>query len=261
MEKNNKKIGEVETRLIKYSDTEIERWDKEWLNYLLREYPWQLASYKAYTNTPPLPDNPLDLLDLKWGLPLLLFCHKEAIEGKAIMEMGCGAGNMGKLLARYCASYLGVDCSRIALAIAKLVSPENCTYLHVNEHAELKKFFGRIDTVVSRFFWIHQNMDMAKRALSFLRNFLVPNGLIYMDFFWPCPQQAKDIWKNTWHVLSPYGPLADEPSSTYKYSREDIDGLIESFDFKIVHHELHGETQRRYVVIEKCGDCEAREAE
>jgi hypothetical protein len=51
--------------------------------------------------------------------------------------MGCRCGNLGKLIARYCDTYLGVDCSQIALAIARLVSPSNCTYLHVNQHAEL----------------------------------------------------------------------------------------------------------------------------
>ena len=241
-----------------YSAAEVEKWDREWLNYLLPEYQHQLASYREYTETPLLPENPIDMLSvgmtnrsLPWKPELSIYCHREAIIGKALMELGCGAGGLGKIIARYCDSYLGVDCSQIALYIARLVSPENCTYLHVNEHEELSKYFETIDTVVSRFFWIHQNMETAKRALKFLGYFLKPEGRIYMDFFMKDQEKAIGHWKNTWITLSPYSQLAEAPSTTYEFSLEDITGLVEEFGFRIIQNQPHGETQRRYVVIEK----------
>jgi 2-polyprenyl-3-methyl-5-hydroxy-6-metoxy-1,4-benzoquinol methylase len=253
---NIKENNEPKPELEEYSAAEIEKWDREWLSYLLAEYQCQLASFREYPVTPPLPENPVDMinvaiinLSLGWGPPLSIYCHREAIMGKALMELGCGAGALGKCIARYCDSYLGVDCSRIALGIAKLVSPENCTYLHVNEHKELSEYFGTIDTVVSRFFWIHQNMEMARRALTFLRYFLKPQGRIYMDFFMLCQEKAVGHWKNTWITLSPHDPLAEATSATYEYTLEEITTLIEEFGFKIIHHQPHGETQRRYIVI------------
>ena len=236
-----------------YSTAEIEKWDREWLNYLFPEYQWQLAPFSIYPDTPPLPQNPAELIDfsLGWGPPLNLYCHREAIMGKAIMEFGSGAGGLGKCIARYCDSYLGVDCSRIALGIAKLVSPQNCTYLHVNEHEALGKYFQSIDTVVSRFFWIHQNMETARRALNFLSYFLKPEGRIYMDFFMSSKENAVGHWKNSVITLSPHKGLAEEASATFEYSLQEITTLVGEFGFNIQVHEPHVETQRRYIVISR----------
>lgn len=249
VEKNLKTTPELDV----YSEAEIEKWDREWLNYLLAEHEWQLAPFWKFTETPELPENPADMINLSLGLGfnLQMYCHREAISQKKLMELGCGAGNLGKGISRYCASYLGVDCSRIALGIARLVSPQNCTYLHVNEHEALREHFGTIDTVISRFFWIHQNMQTARRTLRFLGHFLKPKGQIYMDFFMKCQEKAVGHWKNTWITLSPHQPLAERASTTYEYTWADINALVKEFGFEIVHHQPHGETQRRYVVIEK----------
>ena len=53
------------------------------------------------------------------------------------MELGCGCGNLGKLISRYAAHYLGADYSTLALKIARLVSPLNCSYVHVADRASL----------------------------------------------------------------------------------------------------------------------------
>jgi SAM-dependent methyltransferase len=241
------------TKLDEYSVEEIEKWDREWLSYLLAEYPKQLASFRSYPAKPQLPKKPEDLINFSLGKGhrFYTYCHREAISRKKVMELGCGAGNLGKYLARYCKSYLGVDGSRIALAVAKLVSPNNCTYLHVNEHQELGKYFGKIDTVISRFFWIHQNMDSARKALRFLGFFIKPRGRIYMDFFMKCPQEAEGHWKNAWITLSPSDPLPEAASTTYEFTLEDIHSLINEFGFKIIHQYPDGKTQRRYIVIER----------
>jgi hypothetical protein len=45
MTENSSTHGEVKDGFIQYSEEEVERWDKEWLNYLLKEYPCHLAPY------------------------------------------------------------------------------------------------------------------------------------------------------------------------------------------------------------------------
>lgn len=236
---------------VEYSSAEIRGWEEKWTGYLLNEYEWQLAPYSRYPDTPPLPDNPADLigLSLGWGPLLSLYCDKEAILGKSLMELGCGCGNLGKCLARYCSSFLGVDCSRIALGIARLVSPANCTYLHVNQHRELLRYCASVDTVVSRFFWIHQNIETSKRALRFLSYFLKPKGKIYMDFFMGAPDQADPGWDRKVQALPPW--IAGGYGSLYEYTFEDISSLVEECGFHVVHHTPHGRTQRRYVVVER----------
>ncbi|HSN86307.1 MAG TPA: hypothetical protein VL025_06085, partial [Thermoanaerobaculia bacterium] len=88
---------------LECTEREVQRWNDEWLAYLKTEWPWQLAPYTQYPDTPPLPDSPLALLKLAfdfgwdWKIPLSLYCDREALEGKRVMEVGCGCGNMGKL--------------------------------------------------------------------------------------------------------------------------------------------------------------------
>ena len=94
-------------------------------------------------------------------------------------------------------------------------------------------------------------MNMAKKVLSFLEPYLKTGGKIYMDVFWPNSEEAKGIWRETSLIFSPSDPLPEFPSAVYKYSLKEIEMLIRNFGFRIVQHELCGEFQRRYAVIEK----------
>jgi len=237
-----------------YSEVEVERWDREWLNYLLREYPHQLAPYTAYPNRPELPENPLAMIDVAldtWAT-LLVYVPGSAIRDKLVMEFGCGCGNLGKLIARYTHAYLGVDCSGLALAIARLVSPANTTYLHANDIEELTRFHGMVDTLVSRFFWIHQNFETGRRVLRIVEPLLKSGGRLYLDFFWPNPTEAVGFWRTEVGLIhAPQGPLDSEPSAMFQYSASDVEELFRGMPFRILHQEEHGPTQRRYVVAEK----------
>ncbi|MBW8877102.1 MAG: class I SAM-dependent methyltransferase [Acidobacteria bacterium] len=230
------------------TEQEVQRWNDEWLQYLRSEWEFQLAPYTAYPDKPPLPDSPLDLMKLSFGFgwPIALYCDREALEGRRVMEMGCGCGNLGKLIARYTESYLGTDYSTLALQIARLVSPPSCTYVHVADRAGLTPFFGRIDTVISRFFWIHQNFALARQNLEFLALFLKPGGRLYADFFWPDPKVEQAI------VFTPDRPLSKaHPSATFRYSREDVERLVAGHPFRILRETVSTEMQRRYVVLER----------
>lgn len=243
----------MEMESLKYSEAEDERWNREWLNYLLREYPQQLTPYTAYPLRPELPENPVQMMDVSmdgWAT-LLVYAQGSMIREKRVMEFGCGCGNLGKLISCYAASYLGIDCSRLALGIARLVSPANATYLHPNDD-ELTALAGTVDTWLSRFFWIHQNFETGRRVLRIASPLLKSGGRMYLDFFWPNPQQAVGFWRTAVErVHSPRDPLDQEPSAMFQYSAADVEELFRDMPFRILHQLEHGPSQRRYVMVEK----------
>ena len=248
---NGQGAGEAEAEdaspFLPCTDYDVERWTKEWLAYLSKEFPEQLSPYSDRHEKPELPADPADLINLKIGdsPPLSVYCDADRIKGKRLMEIGCGCGNMGKYLGRYCESYLGTDYSTLALMIARLVSPKNCHYVHLSDHEGLRKHFGSIDTVIGRFFWIHQNMPLARRLLRFIEPFLAEDGRIYADFRWTKPDGGSEGV-----ILSPRDALSQRyPSATFAYSREDIDELIEGTPFRVEQELIHEGMERRYVVF------------
>jgi SAM-dependent methyltransferase len=230
------------------TEREIQRWNDEWLAYLREEWELQLTPHTAYPAKPPLPGSPRDLLKLQLGhgWPIALYCDRDALEGRRVMEIGCGCGNLGKLIARYVDVYLGTDYSTLALKIARLVSPANCVYVHVADREGLAPFFSTIDTVISRFFWIHQNFQLAGWNLELLEKFLKAGGRLYADFYWPNPAVEQGVVFTPDHALS-----KAHPSATFRYSSEDVCRLIAGRPFRILREEVSPEMQRRYVVLER----------
>ncbi len=233
---------------LECTEREIQRWNGEWLAYLRDEWEVQLAPYTEYPRKPPLPDSARSCLDfeIRPGWPIALYCDRDALEGKRVLEMGCGCGNLGKLIARYTDSYLGTDYSTLALKIARLVSPPNCSYVHVADRGGLAPFFNTIDTVIGRYFWIHQNLKLGRWNLEFLELFLKPGGRLYADFYWPDPQAEQAVVFTPDHALS-----KAYPSATFKYSLEDVQRLIAGRPFRILREEISPQMQRRYVVLER----------
>ncbi len=234
--------------LFNCTEQDIERWNHEWLEYLREQWVWQLDPYTHYAEKPPLPDDPMDLLTLSVGpgSQLSLYCDREALEGRRVMELGCGCANLGKMIARYVHSYLGTDYSTMALQIARLVSPGNCTYCHVSDRKGLEPFVGQIDTAIGRYFWIHQNLELGRENLRFLENFVRPGGRVYADLFWPNPEAEYFI------VLSPEAPLSKEyPSAQFRYDSEDVHRLIADLPFRILRETVSIPQERRYVVLER----------
>jgi 2-polyprenyl-3-methyl-5-hydroxy-6-metoxy-1,4-benzoquinol methylase len=236
---------------LECTQAEVDRWNDEWIDYLRREWMYQFIPHNELPGTPPLPDDPMDMLrvSVRPGWELGLYCDRDALEDKAVMEMGCGCGGLAKQAARYTRSYLGTDYSTLALMVARLVSPANCTYIHVGDRQGLGWFFGQIDTVVSRHFWIHQNMLQAGRNLDFLALFLKPGGRLYADFFWPNPAEEQFI------VRSPDEPLSRKwPSAMFRFTPEDVRRLIGGRPFRLQREAVSPEMQRRFVVLERLSD-------
>jgi SAM-dependent methyltransferase len=233
---------------LECGEREIQRWNEEWIEYLRREWSHQLTPYTAYPATPPLPATARGVIDLHLGHggALSLYCDADALAGKRVMEMGCGCGNLGKLLGRYVESYLGTDYSTLALAVARLVSPGNCTYLHVADRRALERFFGTVETVVGRYFWIHQNHELAGCNLDYIARFLIPGGRLYADFYWPDPSAEQAV------VFTPDHPLSRRyPSATFRYDRAAVDRLVAGRPFRVLREEVVPGMQRRYVVLER----------
>jgi len=246
---------------LRCTDEEVQRWNNEWVEYLRQEWMYQLVPHTEFPERPPLPADPMDLLNHslrrarrgRGGDPefigawsLMIYGDREALENQRVMELGCGCGNLGKLMARYVRSYLGVDYSTLALSVARLVSPENCTYIHVADGDSLTAFAGQIDTVISRYFWIHQNLDLGRQNLHFLEMFLRPGGRVYLDFFWPDPDVQQFI------TLPAPSPLSKEyPSAQFWYTSEDVQALIQQLPFRLIRETVSLPQQRRYVVLEK----------
>lgn len=225
---------------------DVARWNTEWLRYLGREWEIQLRPHTDYPLTPELPAEAIDVVDicLAPNRPLHLYADRDALAGCTVMELGCGCGNMGKLLGRYVDTYLGVDYSTMAQAIARLVSPDNCHYVHVADEAGLAEWRGRIDTVVGRHFWIHQNRQLAKWNLEFLRPFLKPGGRLYADFFWRDPDATHG------KIFTPLDPLSKAyPSATFEYDEGAVEDLVDGTGFEIQRQEISRAMQRRYVVL------------
>ena len=236
---------------LECTQAEIDRWNEEWIEYLGREWMHQFIPHDQLPQKPPLPDDPMDMLRLSVspGWELGLYCDRDALEDKVVMEMGCGCGGLAKQVARYTRTYLGTDYSTLALMVARLVSPAICTYTHVGDRQGLHWFFGQIDTVVSRRFWIHHNMLQAGRNLDFLALFLKPGGRLYADFYWPNPAVEQFI------VRSPDEPLSKRwPSATFHYQPEDVSRLIAGRPFRVLREAVSLEMQRRYVVLERLSD-------
>ncbi len=231
-------------------DEDTERWNQEWLRYLRRLWPMYLAHHGEFVGRPALPETAMGMLDLRIGKhsPLGLYCDREWIEGKALMEMGCGPGDLGKLLGRYAKSYLGTDYSTLALQLARLVSPENCVYVHVGDAKALGAHHGAIDTVICRHFWIHQNLRIGRANLEFMARFLRTGGRVYCDFF-RLDEERQD---QALTVLPPSSRLSkSNPSSTFQYTPADLDKLIAGLPFKVIGDEESRKMQRWYVVLER----------
>src|SRR5688500_1531933 len=95
---------------------DTERWNKEWLRYLAKEWPIFLRPHTDFPDTPELPRRAIDLFMLECapGTPLSLYCDREWIRDRNLMELGTGCGGLGKVIARYARSYLGTDFSTVA---------------------------------------------------------------------------------------------------------------------------------------------------
>jgi len=240
----------------------VERWDNEWCRYFTR-YPGKLW-FESLKN----PDERIDkfreilpgasredlfkyeILENDPKLPLSIWVYPEDILARKIAEIGCGPGQLGKQLGHVAEHYLGTDFSQLALTIAGLLSPGNCSYALLLNHGELARYCDTRDTVVTRHFFIHQNYDSAVWVTKLANRLLHEDGVLVADYYTP-NSEWKDAVK-TGKVRLAEEPWDDEyPSRMFLFSETQIEDVARNCGFRIENVHVNTECQRRFVRMRK----------
>ena len=240
----------------------VDRWDNEWCRYFTR-YPGKLwfESLKE-------PDERTDgfrkmvpeasredlfkyeILENEPKLPLSIWVHPDDIVDKNVAEIGCGPGQLGKQLGHVSNHYLGTDFSQLALTIAGLLSPKNCTYVLLMNREELSSHFGTRDTVVTRHFFIHQNYESAVWVTKLANCLLRVGGTLIADYYTPNKEWEDAVKKGE---VRPAEASWDEkfPSRMFLFSEGQIAEVAGTCGFSIEEMHSNTECQRRFVRMKK----------
>lgn len=242
---------------IKIYDVQNQRWDQEWLQYFIESNPKvYFVSFKDLTligdvrGKTPLEVHNTDLVSsAKLGIlgNLRVWMDGDNLIGKNLLEVGCGAGFSGKQLGLLASSYIGIDYSQLALSIARLTSPENCSYYHMSDlerivanHAET------VDVMVSRDFFIHQNYANVIPILRLASLLLKPDGVVSADFWLTRPYGYQPV---THPAHSELDPLY--PSCAFLFSIEDIEQVAKETGLAIQSITDIPDWRRRFVIFSK----------
>jgi SAM-dependent methyltransferase len=178
--------------------------------------------------------------------PLSIWVTGNDLANKSVLEIGCGPGFLGKQLGLVAKNYVGIDYSQLALSIARLVSPNNCEYIQIQDWENIISYVNSIDTMVGRFFFIHQNFENALWLFKLANILLKPGGVISADFYQSNPEIPQGI------IFPAKSPLSKEyPSCGFEYSESEIQELAATTGFKIVSQHPIPSMQRLFVRFEK----------
>jgi len=243
---------------IPSSSSETKRWDQEWIAYFNTEDPKPfLLDYRRLKPNSRVMKYLADLSDkdiLTTSLvselpPLAIWCNGSDLVQKKVLEIGCGPGFLGKQLGLICKNYLGIDYSQLALSIARLVSPENCDYIHISDNQSIMEHAKTIDTMVGRFFFIHQNFDNAMWVLKLANLLLKKDGIVNADFYKANPKIPQGI------VFPAKNPLSQKyPSCAFEYTESEVQELADHLGFQIIKTDLDQKMQRFFVRFKKTQD-------
>ncbi len=177
------------------------------------------------------------------SIPPELFVDQAALDGKKVLEVGCQGGELAKRLGPMTKAWVGIDDSTAALKLARLVSPENATFVHPSQHVSLAVHHGSVDTVIGRGMFLHQNLEQGRELLGFVAPFLETGGRLFAEMFFPNPEIAHD------RVYPAAHPPVDR--GLFAWSRANLEALIRGRPFQITRDEERPVNERRYVVLEK----------
>jgi 2-polyprenyl-3-methyl-5-hydroxy-6-metoxy-1,4-benzoquinol methylase len=251
-----KTINEIK-EIIPVEQSLTDRWDREWLNYFLTEdtrlfhTPYdrlelQVKNLKKKKASEVYDTSLCSSQDDLPLLPLHIWANGNDLVKKNILEIGCGPGYLGKQLGHIANSYLGIDYSKFALYLANLTSPENCFYHHISDLDGISKKSGTIDTMVGRYFYIHQNYQNAQWVLELAMNLLKSGGVVCADFYLGNP----DITQGIIHpAKSPIDP--NYASCAFQFSEQEIIDLAEESGLSVENVTDRLDIQRRFVRFKK----------
>jgi 2-polyprenyl-3-methyl-5-hydroxy-6-metoxy-1,4-benzoquinol methylase len=204
---------------IPVTSWETNRWDKEWVFYFANQNstPFFIGPDRAKLDQKRISqiakatqDEMMKMVVAKdWKSPWYIHVKGQDIVGKSVLEIGCGAGYLGKQIGLVAKDYIGIDYSPLAVKIAKQVSPTTCDYFVISEFDAIQSKFGTRDIMICRDFFIHNNFENAKWVLKLAWQLLKPGGKVCADFFRVNPKlkaevfPAKSQLSNFLHLVPP----------------------------------------------------------
>ena len=241
-------------------EADVDRWDREWVNYLNTE---SMASHVIEArHMHPVGNvvgkSPEEVFNtvmtfhpaLTYAPVLRVWAPGEAIDSAKVLEVGCGTGLLSKQLGRVVTEYLGVDVSRLALAIARGGAYWHCHFLHMNDHDDLRRLAHRYDVMLCREFFIHHHFESAVNVLRFARTMLRPGGRIYADFFMAGDAAAQMIENGAVVRSARAGRDPTFASCGYDYTEQDVVDAAEEAGLIIVEQTPRQDHLRRFVTFE-----------
>jgi SAM-dependent methyltransferase len=234
------------------------RWDREWLRYLYLTADYHAYFYDMSGENYVLNRRPQELAAFTAEQMFRSVLLKDwathvwvpgcDLVGKRVLEMGCGPGFFGRIAARFAGSFVGIDMSALALHIAKVASPPNCTYVHLGDVEALRGLANSVDTALGRNFFIHHNYEDSVWILKFLRDVTVPGGTISADFY----ANRDRIGQPRRHLArDPLNP--DHPSALYHFEPDDIESLAKEVDLDLTSVTHLDETESTYALFQVRG--------
>ncbi|WP_165185991.1 class I SAM-dependent methyltransferase [Caulobacter soli] len=180
-----------------------------------------------------------------YAVQLRIWASADRLIGRNVVELGCGPGLLGKHIGFIVDQYLGIDVSRLALALARGGAHANCRFVHINDHEELEPCAGAYDTVVGREFFIHQNYDSARDLLGLAEYLLLSGGTVHCDFFARGDGEAGQVYEA--HAERD----AEQVSSGYSFSQSDVEDVAGEAGLEVLSQTLDTKEWRRFVVLRK----------
>jgi SAM-dependent methyltransferase len=226
-----------------------ERWDRDWIIYLNTEDPRPFllphTSLTLVGDLGRLSAEEVHEARLTAQLPpLRIFMPGSRLIGGRIIEIGCGPGLLCKQMGLVASRVVGIDHSALALHIARLVSPPNCSYWHSSRKHELQPLHGTFDCMVCRFFFIHQNWESSIEVLGLAHHLLRVGGMVGADFLMPEPGQKQGLVYPARHALS-----RRYPSCGFLYTMQEIEKLADTTGFRVVQTWENHAHQRRFALL------------
>lgn len=233
----------IDIPALSFNDADEEEWDRLWIMYFKKE-PQQLVP-QSEVRLKKLPRNRDGMIRDEI---LFVGCDPSAVEGKTVMELGCGCGFLAKRIAHFTKLYIGLDWSGMALLVAKRTCPENTLWVHPRETERLRELAGDVDSFVFRHFMIHQDFAHARNLLEFCLAMLKGGGSVYADFWLDGP--AGDAGR----IFAAKAEPGTRPrNAAYRFTDDEITELASLTGFEITDSLKRPDKLRQFVTLTKPG--------
>lgn len=228
-----------------------ERWDKEWLRYFSLDKDYSFYFYNMDTPDYVLVATPEEISEftpremmetvLHKNIRAAIWAYGTDVVGKNILEIGCGPGILGRTISRVTSSYTGIDVSEFALSIARLTSPQSCSYVHFFDRDSIRDLAKSFDFSFGRNFFIHHNYDDSLWLLRFLRDVTKDGGVILADFF-----SDSESLEGVRRVPASAALSVEHPSALYSFTDSAILSITKAAGLTCESIDYVPEKQCRY---------------